>query len=45
MQWTTDAESGAYVPGPAPEPKAQPALAETLERLTAYVAHVEREVR
>jgi len=45
QEWTTDAETGAYVPGPPADPKAQPALVETLERLTAYVAHVEREVR
>jgi len=43
--WTTDAESGAYVPCGGDEPKTKPALAETLSRLTDYVAHVEREIK
>ena len=41
--WTTDAESGAYVPCAAPdEAKARPPVVETLAMLTDYVAHVEK---
>ena len=43
--WTTDAESGAYVPS-APEPAAaKPALLAQLELLTSYVAHVDKELK
>ena len=43
--WTTDAESGAYLPCVPDEPKARPPLYEMLTRLTDYVAHVEKEVK
>ena len=43
--WTTDAESGALVPFKVEAPQTKPALAETLSRLTDYVAHVEREFK
>jgi len=43
--WTTDAESGAYVPCAAETVPTKPALAETLSRLTDYVAFVERELK
>ena len=43
--WTTDAESGAFVPCVPEEPKPSRELTETLGRLTDYIAHVERELK
>ena len=43
--WTTDAESGAYVPSATEQLKPRPEFAEMLTRLTDYVAHAERELK
>ena len=43
--WTTDAESGAYVPVVPEEPPGKPALLEQLSVLTDFVAHIEKEVK
>lgn len=43
--WTTDAESGAYVPVVPEEPPGKPALLEQLSVLTDFVSHIEKEVK
>lgn len=43
--WTTDAETGAYIPSAPEEAKVRQPLFDTLDRLTDYVAHVDREIR
>jgi hypothetical protein len=43
--WTTDAESGAYVPAPKEEATGKPQLTEQLSALTDYVAHIEQEIK
>jgi len=43
--WTTDAETGAYVPATAEDPTGKVELMAQLQILTDYVAHVEREVK
>ena len=43
--WTSDAESGAYVPCVTDEPPGKLNLREQLQTLTDYVAHVEKEIK
>ena len=43
--WTSDAETGAYVPAHVEEPSGKVELMSQLKILTDYVAHVEKEVK
>ena len=43
--WTSDAETGAYVPAIAEEPAGKLELMSQLKILTDFVAHVEKEVK
>ena len=43
--WTSDAETGAYVPASVEEPAGKVELMAQLKVLTDYVAHVEKEVK
>lgn len=43
--WTTDAETGAYVPAFVDEPQGKVELMAQLQILTDYAAHVERELK
>ena len=43
--WTTDAETGAYMPAPVEEQAGTVEMRSQLKILTDYVAHVERELK
>ena len=43
--WTSDAETGAYVPAVAEDSAGKLELMSQLRILTDYVAHVEKEVK
>ena len=43
--WTTDAETGAYVPVVPAQPQEQLELMSQLQVLTDYVSHIEKEIK